>query len=183
MFKKEEIKLKSKEIQLVIFRLRDEEFGADISSVLEISRMLDITHIPEAPGFIEGVINLRGQVIAVVDLSRKFGLKEEKELPKTARIVIVEVGPETVGLIVDEVPEVLRIAEENIESAPEIIQTEIKRDYIKGVGKLGERLVILLDLNKVLAPHEIEQVSRIATTDERRETRDDGRKTTDEENK
>jgi len=162
MAKKEETKPKGKEIQLVIFRLRDEEFGADIASVLEISRLLDITHIPEAPGFIEGVINLRGQVIAVVDLSRQFGLKEQKELPKTARIVIVEVGSETVGLIVDEVPEVLRIAEGDIEPAPEIIQTEVKRDYIKGVGKLGERLIILLDLNKVLAPHEIEQMGKVS---------------------
>jgi len=171
MAKKEETKPKGKEIQLVIFRLRDEEFGADIASVLEISRLLDITHIPEAPGFIEGVINLRGQVIAVVDLSRQFGLSaeggsasggKEKELPKTARIVIVEVGSETVGLIVDEVPEVLRIAEEDIEPTPEIISTEVKRDYIKGVGKLGERLIILLDLNKVLAPHEIEQMSKVS---------------------
>jgi len=172
MAKKEETKPKGKEIQLVIFRLRDEEFGADIASVLEISRLLDITRIPEAPGFIEGVINLRGQVIAVVDLSRQFGLsaeggsasggKEEKELPKTARIVVVEVGSETVGLIVDEVPEVLRIAEGDIEPTPEIISTEVKRDYIKGVGKLGERLIILLDLNKVLAPHEIEQVSKVS---------------------
>jgi len=162
MARKEEAKPKGKEIQLVIFRLRDEEFGADISSVLEISRLLDITHIPEAPGFIEGVINLRGQVIAVVDLARQFGLGEQKELPKTARIVIVEVGSETVGLIVDEVPEVLRIAEEDIGPTPEIISTEVKRDYIKGVGKLGERLVILLDLNKVLAPHEIEQVGKVS---------------------
>ncbi|MFH0772411.1 MAG: chemotaxis protein CheW [Candidatus Omnitrophota bacterium] len=162
MAKKEELKPKGKEIQLVIFRLRDEEFGAEITSVLEISRLLDITHIPEAPGFIEGVINLRGQVIAVVDLARQFGLNEQKELPKTARIVIVEVGGGTVGLIVDEVPEVLRIAEEDIEPAPEIISTEVKRDYIKGVGKLGERLVILLDLNKALAPHEIEQVSKVS---------------------
>jgi len=162
MQKKEEIKSKGKEMQLVIFRLRDEEFGADIASVLEISRLLDITHIPEAPGFIEGVINLRGQVIAVVDLARQFRLKEEKELPKTARIVIVEVGSETVGLIVDEVPEVLRIAEADIGPTPEIISTEVKRDYIKGVGKLGERLIILLDLNKVLAPHEIEQMGKVS---------------------
>lgn len=162
MPRKEELKPKGKEIQLVIFRLRDEEFGADITSVLEISRLLDITHIPEAPGFVEGVINLRGQVIAVVDLARQFGLGEQKELPKTARIVVIEVGGETVGLIVDEVPEVLRIAEADIEPAPEIIQTGVKRDYIKGVGKLGERLIILLDLNRVLAPHEIETVGKVS---------------------
>jgi purine-binding chemotaxis protein CheW len=166
MAKKEEVKPKGKEIQLVIFRLRDEEFGVDIGSVLEISRVLDITHIPQAPGFIEGVINLRGQVIAVVDLARQFSLKPQAQLPKTARIIVVKVSDETIGLIVDEVPEVLRIAEENIEPTPEIIQTEIKRDYIKGVGKLGDRLVILLDIDKVLAPHEIEQVGKMSKKSE-----------------
>lgn len=164
MSKNEEIKAKGKEIQLVIFRLRDEEFGADISAVLEISRMLEITHIPQAPGFIEGVINLRGQVIAVVDLAKQFGLAKNstnQALAKTARIVVVQVGQETVGLIVDEVPEVLRIPEENIEPTPEMIQTEIKRDYIKGLGKLGERLIILLDLNKVLTPHQVEALGKV----------------------
>lgn len=149
------------EIQLVTFRLRDEEFGVDISQVREIVRMMAITHIPEAPGFIEGVINLRGQVIAVIDLAKQFGLTPKEKLEKTDRIVVVEVGEQTVGMIVDEVPEVLRIAKENIDPTPELIQTEIKKDYIKGVGKIGERLLILLDLNKVLAPHEVEQLGKV----------------------
>lgn len=161
MAKKEEVKQKTAQIQLVIFGLREEEFGVDIGQVLEILRMQEITHIPEAPGFIEGVINLRGQVIAVIDLAKQFGLTREGALPKTARIVVVEVGGETVGFIVDEVPEVLRMAEEDIEPAPEIIQTEVKRDYVKGVGKLGERLIILLDLNKVLAPQEIKEAGKV----------------------
>jgi len=162
MAKKEDIKPKGKELQLVIFRLRDEEFGVGIGSVLEISRVLDITHIPQAPDFIEGVINLRGQVVAVVDLAGQFGLQPRPELPKTARIIVVNVSGETIGLVVDEVPEVLRIAEEDIEPTPEIIQTEIRRDYIKGVGKTGDRLIVLLDIDKVLAPHEIEQIGKIS---------------------
>lgn len=163
MAKKTEIKEKGKETQLVIFRLRKEEFGAEITTVLEISRMLPITHLPEAPGFVEGVVNLRGQVIAVIDLARQFGLAAQAELPKTARIVVVEIEEETIGLIVDAVPEVLRIAEDDIEATPEVIQTEVKRDYVKGVGKLGERLIILLDLEKVLAPHEVEAVGKLKT--------------------
>lgn len=161
MARKEDIRPRGKEIQLVIFRLREEEFGVAIDSVLEIARVPDITHMPQAPGFIEGVINLRGQVIAVVDIARQFGLKSQSELPTTARIIVVQVSDETIGLIVDEVPEVLKIAEEDIEPTPEIIQTEVKRDYIRGVGKIGNRLVVLLDVNKVLAPHEIEQVGKI----------------------
>lgn len=151
------------EIQLVTFRLRDEEFGVEINQVREIVRMMDITHIPEAPGFIEGVINLRGQVIAVIDLGRQFGLATKEKPEKTDRIVVVEVGEQTVGMIVDEVPEVLRIAKEDIEPTPEIIQTEVKQDYIKGVGKIDGRLLILLDLNKVLAAHEVEQLKTVTS--------------------
>lgn len=165
MEKKEPVQ-RGKEIQLVIFKLRGEEFGSEISSVLEISRALEITRIPQAPGFIKGVINLRGQVVALISLAQQFALPEEKELPKTARIVIVEVGGQILGLIVDEVLEVLRVAEASIEPPPEIIQAQVKRDYIKGVAKLGERLVIILDMNKVLAPHELNEAGRVVRQEE-----------------
>ncbi len=147
-------------VQLVNFRLRDEEFGLDIGSVREITKVADITHIPEAPSFIYGVTNLRGQVIAVIDLARQFGLAPQQELPETAKIVVTEIKGQTVGMLVDEVPEVLKIAGENIESAPELIQTEVRKDYIKGVGKLDNRLIILLDLEKLLAPHEVEELTK-----------------------
>lgn len=163
---KEEVRAKGAEIQLVVFRLRDEEFGVDIKQVREIVRMMAITHLPEAPGFIEGVINLRGQVIAVIDLARQFELSAQKELPKSARIVVVEVKDQTIGMIVDEVPEVLRISTDSIEPTPEVIQTEIRQDYIKGVGKMEDRLLILVDLEKVLAPHEISRVREISGSKE-----------------
>ena len=147
-------------VQLVNFRLRDEEFGLDIGSVREITRVTDITHIPEAPSFIYGVTNLRGQVIAVIDLARQFGLARQQNLPETARIVVTEIKGQTVGMLVDEVPEVLKIADENIEPAPELIQTEVRTDYIKGVAKSDNRLIILLDLEKLLAPHEAEELTK-----------------------
>jgi purine-binding chemotaxis protein CheW len=147
-------------VQLVNFRLRDEEFGLDIGSVREITRVTDITHIPEAPSFIYGVTNLRGQVIAVIDLARQFGLAPQQDLPETAKIVVTEIKGQTVGMLVDEVPEVLKIADENIEPAPELVQTEVRTDYIKGVGKLDNRLIILLDLEKLLAPHEVEELTK-----------------------
>ncbi len=147
-------------IQLVNFRLRDEEFGLDIGSVREITKVADITHIPEATSFVYGVTNLRGQVIAVIDLARQFGLAPQQELPETAKIVVTEIKGQTVGMLVDEVPEVLKIADENIEPAPELVQTEVRTDYIKGVGKLDNRLIILLDLEKLLAPQEVQELTK-----------------------
>jgi purine-binding chemotaxis protein CheW len=147
--------------QFVNFRLRGEEYGVDIGQVREITRVVDISHIPESPSFIEGVTNLRGQIIPVVDLAKQFGLAPQEKLPESARIVVTEVKGQTVGMIVDEVPEVLKIPEENIEPTPELIQTEIRKDYIKGVGKLENRLIVILDLEKVLAPQELEEVAKV----------------------
>lgn len=144
-----ELKEKVKEIQLVVFRLCDQEFALEVSTVLEASRMLEITRIPEAPGYIEGVVNLRGDVIAVADLAKQFGLERRGGYSKSARIVVVQAGPETVGLIVDEVPEVIRIPEENIQATPELIQTKLKQEYVRGVAKLGERLIVVLNLNSL----------------------------------
>jgi purine-binding chemotaxis protein CheW len=144
--------------QLVNFRLGDEEFGVDIGSVREITKVTDITQIPEAPLFIQGVTNLRGEIIPVVDLARQFGLPSREKIPKSARIVVTEIMNKTVGILVDEVPEVLKIPEESIEPTPELIESEIRKDYIKGVGKLDNRLIILLDLEKVLTPHEMEKM-------------------------
>jgi len=154
-------------VQLINFRLRDEEFGVDIGSVKEITRVADITPIPEAPSFIRGVTNLRGQVIAVIDLAQQFRLAAQEKLPDSARIVVTEFNGRTVGMLVDEAPGVLKIAGENIEPTPELIQSEVSKDYIKGVGKLDNRLIILLDLEKVLSPHEVGEL--VEVTKERKE--------------
>ena len=126
----------------------------------EIIRVLDITHIPESPLFIKGVINLRGQIVPVIDLASQFELEPEENLPAKGRIVISEICGQTTGLLVDEASEVIKIPVKNIEPAPELIQSRIKRDYIKGVAKLKNRLIILLDLDKVLAPEAMEEVAR-----------------------
>ncbi len=148
-------------IQLVNFRLRDEEFGVNIGSVKEIIRVGDITRIPEAPSFIQGVTNLRGQIIAVIDLARQFALAPQEDLPERARILVVEINGQTVGMLVDEVPGVLKVSEENMGPTPELIQSKIKKDYIKGVCKFDKRLIIFLDLKKVLAPHEVEEMAKV----------------------
>lgn len=147
-------------LQLVIFQLGGEEFGVEIMQVQEIIRMPDITRIPQSPEFVEGVINLRGKIIVVINLDTRFGL-DLKELDENSRIIIVEVGETVVGMIVDSVSEVLRLPTTNVEPAPEIIKAKIHADYLKGVGKLDDRLLILLDLEKVLSEEEMTDISSI----------------------
>lgn len=159
--KKTESKQHVKEIQLVIFRLADEEFGLEISQVKEIIRLQDITPMPKAPKFIEGVINLRGQIIAVMDLAKRLAVPQVERTEKT-RIVIAEMEGETIGLIVDEVPEVLRMNEDMIDPAPEMFESQVHSEFIRGLGKYKERLIILLDVNKILNIDEIKQVSQTA---------------------
>ena len=154
---------KHKEYQLVVFTIGEEEFGVDISQVREIVRLLQITYLPKAPIFIEGVVNLRGQVVAVIDLAKRLNIAS-KEKGDNTRIVIVEFGDNTVGMVVDSVSEVLRLSSECVEEVPALIMTEIPDAYIWGVGKLKDRLLILLDLKKVLSPEEVQHVERQMNT-------------------
>ena len=146
-------------LQLVSFKLKQEEFGVNILQVQEIIRMQEITNVPNAPQFVEGVINLRGRVIPIVDLRKRFGL-ETKEHSNATRIIVVMIGEVQVGLIVDEVSEVLRISEDTVEPPPPIV-AGIESDYIKGVGKLEDRLLILLDLNKILSVEEKQSLQNV----------------------
>lgn len=138
-----------KEGQYVVFRLGDENYGIDVNHVREIITMQKITEVPGTREFIEGVINLRGYVIPVFNLRKKFSLPE-REVTRATRIVVVEVEGEAVGIIVDEVYEVLRLAREEIERPSPSIVAGIDSEYIKGIAKLERGLVILLDLERVL---------------------------------
>jgi purine-binding chemotaxis protein CheW len=150
---------RKKECQLVVFMIGDEEFGVDIIQVREIVRLREITRMPRSPKFIEGVVNLRGQVVSVIDLAKRL---EIPSLPKgdSSRIVVIEVEQNIVGMIVDSVSEVLRLPSENIEDVPPLIETEVPEHYILGVGKLKDRLLVLLDLDKVLTSEEIKHIER-----------------------
>ena len=150
---------KKKEYQLVAFKIGDEEFGVDISQVREIVRLIEVTYMPKAPAFIEGVVNLRGQIVAVIDLAKRLGIPSRPR-GDTARIIVIEIGENTVGMIVDSVSEVLRISSENIEEVPGLIETEVPEHYIRGVGKLKDRLLVLLDLSRVLSHEEVAKVER-----------------------
>lgn len=135
-------------LQIVTFKLDEEEYGVDILKVQEINRMTEITAMPKAPFSVEGVINLRGKVIPVINLRKRFGL-DIKEIDSQSRIIVVDIGA-TVGLIVDSVSEVLRISSDTIEPPPPITGG-IGSEYIMGIGKLEDRLIILLDIDRLLS--------------------------------
>ena len=135
-------------LQLVSFMIGEEEFGVDILQVQEINRMSDVTRVPNAPEYVDGVINLRGKVIPIIDLRRRFGI-ERKDHDKHTRIVVVELQGKVVGFVVDAVREVLRIPGSVTEPPPAAV-ADVNAEYITAVGKLDGRLLILLDLEKVL---------------------------------
>ena len=147
-------------IQLVTFKLGDEEFGVDILKVQEIIRMMPITRVPNAPVFVEGVINLRGKVIPVIDMRKRFGLSP-CERDNQTRIEVMDLEGQIVGFVVDAVSEVLRINESTVEPPPAVV-AGIGAEYMKGVGKLKDRLLILLDLDKLLSQAEMQSLSGIA---------------------
>ena len=148
------------ERQLVIFKIAEEEFGVDINKVKEIIRWEDVTRIPNTASHIKGVINLRGNIIVVNDLAMKLGL-QSKAVDDNTRILVVEVGNNTVGMIVDSATEVLRLEGEKIRDAPSVITSNINQNYIQGVGLLSEkRLLTLLDLSKVFDLKELEQITQ-----------------------
>jgi len=149
-----------KELQVVGFRIGRETFGLPISIVREIVRVPEITSVPNAPDYIEGVINLRGRIIPIVDLRKRFGEKSF-EANKKNRIVVVELESRAIGLIVNSASEVLRIPPSEIEE-PHNVFKEGELNYITGVGKLNGRLVILLDLNKILQRGELNHLEELA---------------------
>lgn len=144
------------ENQLVIFELGGEQYGVGIETVESIIKLQTITRVPHAPKFVEGVTNLRGVVLPVIDLRKRFGLELEAAT-KDSRIVVVEVNGLKVGMIVDAVTEVLRIQDEQIEPPSPMITT-LDSAFILGIAKVDKRLVILLDLSKILSAQEQERL-------------------------
>ena len=137
------------EIQLVVFDLASEHYGVDISDVREIMRMQNITKVPGAMSYVEGVINLRGKVLPVLDLRKRLGLKVAEQTEES-RIVVVDIADGEVGVIVDAVTEVLRVQNASIDP-PSSMVSQGNSDYLRGIAKLTDRLIILLDLNKLLS--------------------------------
>lgn len=146
-------------IQLVSFKVGNEEFGIDILKVQEINKMLHITKVPNAPDFVEGVVNLRGRIIPVIDLRKRLSM-EKREHDNKTRIVVVDITGNIIGFIVDEVNEVLRIGKDIIENPPELV-SRADSDFITSVAKLEDRIIILLDLDHLLKKDEQEMLEEI----------------------
>src|SRR5258707_2647389 len=149
----------AKELHIVGFRIGRESFGVPISLVHEIVRSPEITAVPESPDFVEGVINLRGKIVHVVDLRKRFGENEIKPTKKN-RILVAEVETKMVGLIVDSASEVMKIPESEVEQPPNIFE-EGELNYVTGVGKLKGRLIILVDLTRVLQKGELRRLGEV----------------------
>lgn len=154
-------------LQLVSFVVGAEEYAIPILAVQEINRMMDITRVPQSPPFVEGVINLRGKVIPVVDLRKRFGMTVG-EKTGDERIIVVEVQSESsarvIGFTVDKVNRVLRIGSEIVEPAPNMA-SGADSEYVQGVGKLDEGLLILLSLDKLFSQRELELAANAAGND------------------
>ncbi|GAP07887.1 MAG TPA: chemotaxis protein CheW [Anaerolinea thermolimosa] len=147
------------ESQLVVFELENEAYGVDIAVVEGIIKMQEITRLPRAPHFMEGITNLRGAVVPVIDLRKRFGLPPQ-EPTRDTRIVIANMNGTQVGLIVDAVSQVIRVPQDAIEPPPQLTMT-VNSAFIKSVAKLEKRLVILLDLDKVLSAEEKELLEAV----------------------
>lgn len=153
-----------KDLQVVGFRIGRETFGLPIAMVREIVRVPDITSVPNVPDYVEGVINLRGRIIPVIDLRKRFGQKS-LEADKRNRIVVVEVDTRALGLLVHSASEVLKVPPSEIESPQNVFQ-EGELSYVSGVAKLNGRLVILINLQRLLQASELRGIQEVVQAEE-----------------
>jgi purine-binding chemotaxis protein CheW len=147
----------TKEKHLVVFQLGDENFALDIACVREIIKPAEIVRVPNSPDCVQGLIHLREHVIPVIDLSRMLGVPSGAAQDKTRRFIITEIGGRLTGLSVDAVGEVLRIPEAGVEPVPETVST-VRTQYLTGIIRPGGRIVLLMDLQKILSPEELRQL-------------------------
>ncbi len=153
----------AQEGKYLTFELGHEEYGVEILKVREIIGLMEITDVPQTPGFIQGIINLRGRVIPVVNLRRRFGM-DEVNAAKENCIIIIDLNDSLIGALVDSVSEVQNIGSDQIEPAPSFGNT-VSTNYITGIGKINGKVNILLDIGKVLSPEELGFVSVIGAVE------------------
>lgn len=148
-------------IQMVGFKIGQETFGVDILMVQEIIRSAPITYVPNSPEFVEGVINLRGSIIPVIDLRKRLNLQRGDYSQKTDWILILDIGGRITGFIVDWVTEVIKIPESSIDTPPDILVAGLQSQYIRGVCEIEDTLLILLDFNRILLGDEIKKLKSV----------------------
>ncbi|MCR6107048.1 chemotaxis protein CheW [Salipaludibacillus agaradhaerens] len=147
------------DMKVIVFQLKDEEYGVEVEQVRSIERVQHITRVPSTPDFVEGVINLRGVVTPIIDLRKRFNI-EGIDHSETTRVIIVTVGNMEVGLVVDAANDVIDIPKSAVEPPPEVVGG-LEAEYIRGVAKLEKRLLILLNLDKVLNAEEMNELQEI----------------------
>ncbi len=146
-------------MKVIAFRLKDQEYGVDVNQVNSIERLHGVTKVPKTVDFIKGIINLRGEVTPVINLAERFGMGES-ESTENSRIIIVNLGQMQAGLIVDSANDVIDIPTDMIEPPPQILH-EVHEEFVHGVAKLDNSLLVIVNLNKILGENEIEQLKEI----------------------
>ncbi|MDD3042516.1 MAG: chemotaxis protein CheW [Methanosarcinaceae archaeon] len=144
-------------IQVIVFNLGEEKYGVEISQVKEIILPTQITRIPNVPDFVEGILNLRGQIAAIINLRKRLG-KEPKKNDDNTRIIVVEYDNATIGMMVDSVSEVKYLSSENIEEIPSFLALRDESKFLKGVGKLEDGLLTLMDLKELFSEDELKEI-------------------------
>ncbi len=158
-FNKEEKVQQKEEKQYIVFFVNEKQFGVDVGQAREIINKQELTYIPNAPDFIQGVINLRGEIIPIIELKNRLNLSTGDH-SREEKIIIVELDGTLLGMQVDDVKEMIRLNVEDIADPPEIVKG-VNRNYLSGVGKLGDKLLILLNLDRVLSSKEIEELDEL----------------------
>lgn len=144
-------------IQVIVFNLGEERYGVEISQIKEIILLTQVTQIPNVPDFVEGVLNLRGQIVAIINLRKKLG-KEPKKNDENTRIIVIEYGNSTIGMMVDSVSEVKYLSSKNIEEIPRFLALKDDSKFLKGIGKLEDGLLTLMDLKELFSENELEGI-------------------------
>jgi purine-binding chemotaxis protein CheW len=158
--KREKVELTGDEEQIVSFKLGKETFGVRVSQVREIGKVQNITKIPKMPEYIEGVMNLRGQITTVIDLKKRFGIGDGgKGITTASRIIVAEIGDTQIGIIVDEVEDVLRVPRQSISPPPRMLTLGMQAGFLTAICKLPDRMVMLLDLEKIMTLNELDQIN------------------------
>jgi purine-binding chemotaxis protein CheW len=143
--------------QLISFTVGAEEYGLELLRVKEVIRMRQITWLPKAPSCVKGIINLRGDVIPIIDLRERFGLASQEKSAMT-RVIVVDVEGKSVGMVVDSASQVVRVPADQFDPPPSVMGAE-SRDFITAVGKLGEKLIIMIDIDRILSTEELSQIA------------------------
>lgn len=159
--KREEIEGGDNEIQLVSFKLGKETFAVNVDQVREIGKVERITQVPKMPDFIEGVMNLRGQITTIIDLRRRFGIIGEEGRTSQSRVIVAEIGDIQIGIIVDSVQDVIRVSAKSLSPPPKTVSSNVDTRFLTGICKQPDNLIMLIDLLSILGSEEMGQINEI----------------------